>query len=66
MSGQIKKMIDEIIKQRAKGDESIVYTTKAKILMKGVDADLFSDGSDDDPETLAKVKQIAIEFGITL
>ncbi|OGJ94205.1 MAG: hypothetical protein A2487_07675 [Candidatus Raymondbacteria bacterium RifOxyC12_full_50_8] len=66
MAGQIKRLIDTIITQRAKGNTTIMYTTKAKLTLKGVNPDLFSDTSADDPETINRLKGIAAELGVTI
>ena len=48
MAGKIKKMIDGIIQQRAKGNPAVVSSTKIKFIMKGIYPDKF----DQDPVTL--------------
>ena len=64
MAGLIKLMIDSIIQQRAKGNPTIALTTKAKLVLKGVTPDSFTETSPDDPEIIARVKAIAAEFGV--
>ena len=66
MSGQIRRMLDTIIKKRSKGNTTVAMTTKAKLILKGFNPDSFSYGSPDDPEMLAKVRQMAAELGVTL
>ncbi len=66
MAGQIKKMIDSIIQQRAKGNETIAITTKAKLTLKGLNPDSYSASSEDDPNVIAKLKVIAAELGVTV
>lgn len=41
MSGQIKKMIDSILEQRAKGNALLVTVTKTKLIPKGADGEPF-------------------------
>jgi DNA polymerase III sliding clamp (beta) subunit (PCNA family) len=64
MVGIIKSMLDSIIEQRSKGNQTLVNTTKSKLLLKGIDYDKFTSQSPDDAVTIAKVKQCAQEMGI--
>lgn len=64
MAGKIKSMLDDIITQRAKGNQTLVTTTKSKLLLKGIDYDKFTPQSDDDPAFIEKVRQCAKEMGI--
>jgi len=66
MAGQIKWTIDRIIEQRSKGNATLVLTTKAKLIFKGLNPDGFTSTSPDDPAILAKARAAAEEFGIRL
>ena len=66
MAGQIKRMIDSIVDQRAKGNPTIALTTKAKLVLKGVNPGSFNDASPDDPMLVARLKAIAADFGVQL
>lgn len=66
MSGQIKKMIDTIILKKSKGIPGLVYSMKIKLLLKGIDPNLYNKSSDDDPIMLEKVRQVAIELGVNI
>jgi hypothetical protein len=66
MAGKIKKIIDTIITTRAKGNPVIETTTRVKLSIKGINPDLYSETSPDDPEVINKLKTIALEMGITL
>jgi hypothetical protein len=63
MAGQIKRMLDSIIDQRAKGNPILMQTTKTKLTLKGLDPDKFNSASPDDPAVVEKVKAIAAELG---
>ena len=65
MAGKIKKLIDYIIEQRSQGDSTIVNTTKTKMLLKGINPDLYNESSDDDPKIELRLKEIGKELGIT-
>lgn len=66
MAGKIKKVIDRIIKERAKGNTILKSTTRTKIILKGIVPEKFSESSPDDPEVLAKLKDIGRELGVDL
>ncbi|NMM63108.1 hypothetical protein HBE96_10445 [Clostridium sp. P21] len=58
MAGKIKKIIDEIIKQRSKGNPAIKEMTKAKFILKGINPDKFDSDSEDDPVIIEKLLKI--------
>jgi hypothetical protein len=66
MAGQIKKIIDTIIQERSKGNPTIVATTQAKLVLKGINLSAWTTTSEDDPQVISKIKSIARELGITL
>lgn len=66
MAGQIKKIIDKIITERAKGNPAIISTTKTKLLIKGIDPNKYNASSPDDPAILDKAKIFANELGIQI
>ncbi len=66
MPGLIKRMLDSIISQRAKGNQTLVMTTKTKLILKGVDPDGYNGASADDPVVLEKVRKIAGELGVSV
>jgi len=66
MAGQIKQLIDSIVEQRARGKPTIALTTKAKLVLKGINPGSFSEVSPDDPLIIAKIKKIAVDFGVNV
>ena len=66
MAGQIKKNIDTIIEKRSRGIKGLVYVTKAKLILKGINPDDYNERTPDDPEILEKVRQCAVELGVKL
>jgi hypothetical protein len=66
MSGQIRRLLDHIVEQRAHGNEVIVMTTKTKLMLKGVDPEQYNASSADDPAIIQRVKEIAKELGVSL
>jgi hypothetical protein len=66
MAGQIKNMLDRIIEERSHGESVIASTTRAKMILKGINPDNFTSASEDDPLIITKVREIANEFGVTI
>ena len=66
MAGQIIKMIQTIIKERAKGNDTIANTTRTKLILKGVDPGKFNATSPDDPKTIELLKNLAKDMGVTI
>jgi hypothetical protein len=66
MTGKIKLLIDNLIEVRSQGNPSIASTTRTKLLLKGIDLRSYSSSSEDDPEIIAKIKQVAQEMNIQL
>ena len=66
MAGQIKKMLDHIIKEVSHENKVIISSTRTKIILKGVNPHKYNDLSPDDPITIEKVKLIASDFGVKI
>jgi len=66
MAGQIKRLLDQIIAERSRGDETIALLTKTKLTLKGLNPDRFTHGSPDDPSTIEKVRQAAASLNVRL
>jgi len=64
MAGMIKRMIDSIVEQRAKGNAAIALTVQTKLVLKGLNPDRFNASSPDDPAVIAKLKAIAVDLGV--
>lgn len=63
MAGKVKQLIDHLIQLRTKGDAGLVAPVKIKLIMKGIDPDLFAADSPDDPAIIQKITAIAKEMG---
>lgn len=66
MAGQIKRMIDTIIEQKAKGDQALMYLMQAKLALKGINVKKYDHSSQDDPVVIEKLRQISKDFDVTL
>jgi hypothetical protein len=66
MAGQVKRMIDSIIQQRAKGDPMLIVTTGTKLILKGLNPARFNSASPDDLAVIARVRVVAAELGINI
>lgn len=66
MAGQIKEMLNTIIRQCAQGDPFVASLTKTKLTLKGINPDRYDGTTPDDAATIAKLKAIAKEMGIAI
>lgn len=66
MAGQIKRMIDEIVTQKAKGDRALEYLMEAKLALKGINTKKYDEQSDDDPVILNRLRSVAKDFGVAI
>ncbi len=66
MAGKVKLLIDRLIELRTKGDRGLVAPLKIKLIMKGVDPDMFDAGTPDNPIVIQRVITIAKEMGYDL
>ena len=66
MAGKIKKMIDTIIDQRGKGLETLIATTKTKLILKGIKLDSYDTNSEDDPGVVEKLREIANDLNVVI
>lgn len=66
MAGEVKRLIDQLIVLRTRGERGLVAPLKIKLIMKGVDPDLYDDSSPDNPMIVERVKSIAREMGFEL
>jgi len=66
MAGNIKRMIDRIIEQRAKGNPLLIETTKAKLIFKGINPEAYSSLSPDNSSTESRIREIASDWGVFL
>ena len=66
MAGQIHAMIQKVITEKSKGNSVIANSVKTKMYLKGIAVDKYTALSPDDPAVIAKVREIAKEFGITV
>ena len=64
MSGQIKKMIDRIIEEKAHGNQTLINITRTKLILKGISTDKFDRYSEDNREIIAKLRDVAGELGV--
>jgi len=64
--GKIKRLIDNLIQQRSKGDNFLVMSTKFKLLVKGIDVDKITENTNDDPDIINKIYEVAQQLNIKL
>lgn len=64
LAGQIQRMIQTIITQKAKGNTVIANSIQTKMYLKGIAVEKFTAASPDDPAVMQKVREMAKEFGV--
>ena len=62
MAGQIKRMIDGIIAQRANGSKVLEGVVKMKLILKGIDPKHYDETSPDDPAILNRLFELQNEL----
>jgi hypothetical protein len=58
MAGKIKRLIEGILAERAKGNELLAKVIRTKLILKGINPAHYSDQSDDDPAILKKLENM--------
>lgn len=61
-----KKLIDELIEKKAKGNEFQVTNIKMKLLFKGINSEKITEETEDSEELIQKIKEVAQNFNIVL
>lgn len=61
MAGEIKRMIDTIIEQRAKGSKILEGVVKTKLILKGIDPKNYTDDSPDDKDVINRLYAVMME-----
>lgn len=64
LAGKIKEIINRIIKERSKGNPAIAEMTIAKLILKGLNPNKFDSSSEDDPEIISKLYNIARQLNV--
>lgn len=59
MAGRIKKMIEEILAERSKGNETLARVIRTKLILKGINPEKYTDQSYDDPSIIKKLENMA-------
>ncbi len=66
MAGTVKKILETIVATRGRGNPTFMDTTRAKLILKGMNPAKFSATTPDDPATVEKARRVAAEFGVTV
>ena len=66
MAGQLKSMIERVVQERAKGSPTLAVTTRAKLMLKGIPVNEFTELSADDPAMIQRLRVAASEMGVTV
>ncbi len=66
MAGKVKTLIEQLIQLRTNGEQTLVAPLKVKLIMKGIDPDMFDADTPDNPLVIQRVVAIAKELGYEL
>ncbi len=66
MAGKVKSLIEQLIELRTRGEHGLVAPLKIKLIMKGVDPDIYDANSPDNPVVIQRIITIAKEMGYDL
>ncbi len=66
MAGKIKVMIEQLIQVRTKGNPHMVAPLKIKLIIKGIDPDLYNEMSEDNPIVMQRLQSLAKTMGCEL
>ncbi|MDM8535934.1 hypothetical protein QUF70_04200 [Desulfobacterales bacterium HSG17] len=66
MSGKIKEMIDSILSTRSKGNPVVAKALETKFILKGINPNEYSSASEDDPDVIQKLENLAKQLGVSL
>lgn len=61
-----KKLIDELIAKRSKGDSFLELDVQMKLVLKGINVKNITENTPDNPETIKKIYQLAEQMNIEL
>jgi hypothetical protein len=64
--GKTRQIIDRVIASRSGGNPIVAKNMKTKLILKGIDPDAYDDDTFDNPNTLAKLRQMAAAMGVSL
>lgn len=66
MAGKIKALIDLIVEKRSQGNPTLAVTTKTKIMLKGINPEIYNSSSEDNDAVEQRLIAIGKELGITI
>ncbi len=66
MTGTVKRVLEAIIAARGQNNPTFVEATRAKLILKGMNPAKYTETTPDDPAAVARARQIAAEFGVTV
>jgi hypothetical protein len=58
MAGKIKRLIERILAERSKGNEILAKAIKTKLILKGINPELYTDQSDDEQKIIKKLENM--------
>jgi hypothetical protein len=62
MRGKIKRLIDELIEIRTRGNTAQAHFVRSHLVLNGIDPARFDESSPDDAEVIATLEQMISQF----
>lgn len=62
MAGRVKRLIDEFIQLRTDGQAGLEHFVRAHLVLSGVNPNLYSESSPDDPSVEKKLQKMISDF----
>ncbi len=66
MAGTVKRVLEAVIAARGQNNPTFVETTRAKLILKGMNPAKYSETTPDDPAEVARARKVAAEFGVNV
>jgi hypothetical protein len=62
MAGRVKRLIDELILLRARGNVGIEHFMRAHLMLNGIDPSQYTDASPDDSSKERRLREMIYDF----
>lgn len=62
MAGNVKRLLDELIEVRARGNAGVEHFLRAHLRLNGIDPGRYNEGSADEPQTERRLQQMIDDF----
>jgi hypothetical protein len=64
MAGKVKALIDLIVAHRTRGNPTMAGMVRAKLLLRGINPDHYTESTPDDPIVMRQLEGLARDLGV--